>query len=155
MQGLQLPLFAHVSTVSAFKGLRNEIHPYEISSPHHPNIPYVLNPLRTPAWCGHFLPAFGCRRIVRNQGYLQSLSRPNVRLTFDRITHVEPDGVITETSLYVSLTGRQCLTYLTFTRGKGRPRHNHIRYRFCDRTYCLVVPTAFSPQRTFDRTTIC
>ncbi|KAI9447200.1 FAD/NAD-P-binding domain-containing protein [Lactarius psammicola] len=63
----------------------------------------------------------GCRRIVRDQGYLQSLSRPNVRLTFDHITHVEPNGVVTETGLNISLTGRQCLT-------------------FCDSTYCLIVP---------------
>ena len=66
-------------------------------------------------------PALGCKRIVRDQGYLQSLSRPNVRLTFDRITHVERDGVMTETGLCLSLTGRQSFTYLTFTRRIGRP----------------------------------
>ncbi|KAF8495884.1 FAD/NAD-P-binding domain-containing protein [Russula emetica] len=38
---------------------------------------------------------FGCKRIVRDQGYLQSLNRPNVRLTFDHIARVEPDGVVT------------------------------------------------------------
>ena len=41
----------------------------------------------------------GCKRIVRDQGYLQSLNRPNVRLTFDHITRVEPDGVVTETGI--------------------------------------------------------
>jgi len=45
----------------------------------------------------------GCRRIVRDQGYLKSLGRPNVRLTFDHITHVEPDGVVTETEEKVDL----------------------------------------------------
>ncbi|KAN0133455.1 FAD/NAD-P-binding domain containing protein [Lactarius tabidus] len=45
----------------------------------------------------------GCKRIVRDQGYLASLSRPNVRLTFDNITHVEPDGVVTETEEIVDL----------------------------------------------------
>ena len=39
--------------------------------------------------------AFRCRRIVRDNGYLQSLNRPNVRLTFDHIARVEPDGVVT------------------------------------------------------------
>ncbi|KAI0000784.1 FAD/NAD-P-binding domain-containing protein [Russula compacta] len=39
----------------------------------------------------------GCKRIVRDQGYLQSLNRPNVRLTFNPITRVEQDGVVTET----------------------------------------------------------
>ena len=45
--------------------------------------------------------AVGCRRIVRDQGYLQSLNRPNVRLTFDHIARVEPDGVITETGIHL------------------------------------------------------
>ena len=65
--------------------------------------------------------ALGCRRIVRDQGYLQSLSRPNVRLTFDNITYVEPAGIITETGLYVSFTGRQSLTYFAFSRRKDMP----------------------------------
>jgi cation diffusion facilitator CzcD-associated flavoprotein CzcO len=43
--------------------------------------------------------AIGCKRIVRDQGYLQSLNRPNVRLTFDHIARVEPDGVITVTGI--------------------------------------------------------
>jgi hypothetical protein len=43
--------------------------------------------------------AFGCKRIVRDQGYLQSLNRPNVRLTFDHIARVEPNGVITVTGI--------------------------------------------------------
>ena len=42
-----------------------------------------------------------------DQGYLKSLSRPNVRLTFDNITRVEPDGVVTETGVYIFLTGQQ------------------------------------------------
>lgn len=45
----------------------------------------------------------GCKRIVRDQGYLQSLNRPNVRLTFDNIARVEPDGVVTATGEKVSL----------------------------------------------------
>ncbi|KAI0288967.1 hypothetical protein BC826DRAFT_1092860 [Russula brevipes] len=47
--------------------------------------------------------ALGCKRMVRDQGYLQSLNRPNVRLTFDRISRVEPDGVVTETGEKVPL----------------------------------------------------
>ncbi|KAI9439244.1 FAD/NAD-P-binding domain-containing protein [Lactarius indigo] len=45
----------------------------------------------------------GCRRLVRDQGYLDSLSRPNVHLTFDHIKHVESDGVVTETGEKVNL----------------------------------------------------
>ncbi|KAH9032545.1 FAD/NAD-P-binding domain-containing protein [Lactarius hengduanensis] len=45
----------------------------------------------------------GCRRMVRDQGYLESLSRPNVRLTFDHIKHVESDGIVTETEEKVNL----------------------------------------------------
>lgn len=56
--------------------------------------------------------AFGCKRIVRDQGYLQSLNRPNVRLTFDQIERVEPDGVVTETGIYYILVLRPRLTGL-------------------------------------------
>ncbi|KAH9961943.1 FAD/NAD-P-binding domain-containing protein [Russula dissimulans] len=45
----------------------------------------------------------GCKRIVRDQGYLESLNRPNVRLTFDHIASVELDGVITATGEKVPL----------------------------------------------------
>ncbi|KAH8984127.1 FAD/NAD-P-binding domain-containing protein [Lactarius akahatsu] len=45
----------------------------------------------------------GCRRLVRDQGYLESLSRPNVRLTFDHIKHVESDGIVTETGEKVNV----------------------------------------------------
>ncbi|KAI0300612.1 FAD/NAD-P-binding domain-containing protein [Multifurca ochricompacta] len=45
----------------------------------------------------------GCRRIVRDLSYLQSLNRSNVRLTFDHIARVEPDGVVTETGEKVPL----------------------------------------------------
>ena len=48
--------------------------------------------------------AFGCKRIVRDQGYLQSLNRPNVRLTFDHITRVEPDGVVTTTGIHLDFS---------------------------------------------------
>ena len=37
---------------------------------------------------------------MRDQGYLQSLNRPNVRLTFNPITCVEQDGVVTETGIH-------------------------------------------------------
>jgi hypothetical protein len=56
--------------------------------------------------------AFGCKRIVRDQGYLQSLNRPNVRLTFDQIERVEPDGVVTETGIHYILVLRPRLTGL-------------------------------------------
>ncbi|KAI0260357.1 putative monooxygenase [Gloeopeniophorella convolvens] len=45
----------------------------------------------------------GCRRIVRDQGYLKALNRENVRLTFDHIDRVEPDGVVLVTGEKVPL----------------------------------------------------
>jgi hypothetical protein len=45
----------------------------------------------------------GCKRIVRDQGYLQSLNRSNVYLTFDHIARLEPDGVVTETGIHLFL----------------------------------------------------
>ena len=47
--------------------------------------------------------AIGCKRIVGDQGYLQSLNRPNVRLTFDHIVRVESDGVVTTTGIHLDL----------------------------------------------------
>lgn len=38
---------------------------------------------------------------MRDQGYLASLNRPNVQLTFEHIAHVEPDGIVTEAGTYV------------------------------------------------------
>jgi len=38
---------------------------------------------------------------VRDQGYLKALNRPNVELTFERIAHIEPDGIVTEAGTYV------------------------------------------------------
>ncbi|KAI0260380.1 FAD/NAD-binding domain-containing protein [Gloeopeniophorella convolvens] len=45
----------------------------------------------------------GCRRVVRDQGYLEALHRENVRLTFDHIDHVEPDGAVLVTGEKVPL----------------------------------------------------
>jgi hypothetical protein len=42
--------------------------------------------------------------MVRDQGYLQSLNRPNVRLTFDHIAQVEPDGVVTTTGIHLGFS---------------------------------------------------
>ncbi|KAF8261601.1 FAD/NAD-P-binding domain-containing protein [Lactarius quietus] len=57
-----------------------------------------------------YLAALGCRRVVRDQGYLESLSRPNVRLTFDNITRIEPDGILMETGEKVHLDVIICAT---------------------------------------------
>jgi hypothetical protein len=48
--------------------------------------------------------ALGCKRIIRDQGYLQSLNRPNVRLTFEHIARVEPDGVVTTTGIHLGFS---------------------------------------------------
>ena len=48
-----------------------------------------------------FYAALGCKRIVRDDGYLQSLNLPNVRLTFDHIARVEPDGVVLTTGIHL------------------------------------------------------
>jgi len=47
---------------------------------------------------------------VRDQGYLESLGRPNVRLTFDNITRIEPDGILMETGEKVHLDVIICAT---------------------------------------------
>lgn len=38
---------------------------------------------------------------MRDQGYLASLNRPNVQLTFEHIAHVESDGIVTESGTRV------------------------------------------------------
>lgn len=58
--------------------------------------------------------ALGCRRIIRDEGYLQSLNRSNVRLTFDHIVRVEPDGVITTTGIRYDSSIETVLTELVF-----------------------------------------
>jgi hypothetical protein len=50
-------------------------------------------------WSHRDTAAMGCRLVLRDLGYLESLKRSNVRLTFDHIAHVEPDGVVTETGI--------------------------------------------------------
>ena len=47
---------------------------------------------------------------MRDQGYLASLNRPNVELTFERIAHVEPDGIVTEAGTYICVPceGKWC-----------------------------------------------
>jgi len=48
-----------------------------------------------------FYAALGCKRIVRDDGYLQSLNLPNVRLTFDHVARVEADGVVLTTGIHL------------------------------------------------------
>ncbi|KAF8266688.1 hypothetical protein EI94DRAFT_1584413, partial [Lactarius quietus] len=43
---------------------------------------------------------FGCKRVVRDQGYLASLNRPNVQLTYEHIARVEPDGLVTKAGTF-------------------------------------------------------
>ncbi|KAF8324919.1 uncharacterized protein EI90DRAFT_3129469 [Cantharellus anzutake] len=38
----------------------------------------------------------GCKRIVRDSGYLNSLNRPNVEVIWDPITEIAADGVVTK-----------------------------------------------------------
>lgn len=47
---------------------------------------------------------------MRDQGYLASLNRPNVQLTFEHIAHVEPDCIVTEAGAYVCSIGGRALT---------------------------------------------
>lgn len=58
--------------------------------------------------------ALGCKRIIRDEGYLQSLNRPNVRLTFDHIARVEKDGVITTTGIHYDFSLEPFLIKLVF-----------------------------------------
>jgi hypothetical protein len=81
--------------------------------------------------------AIGCKRVVRDQGYLQSLNRPNVRLTFDHIARVEPDGVITVTGIRPFLILGLSITSLIVDhhRRKGPPRYLNIWDRLHNRMY--------------------
>lgn len=98
---------------------------------------------------------------MRDQGYLESLSRPNVRLTFDKITHIIPDGVVTETGLFVSFTSRQCLTYFSclehevdldviiYSTGFVTVRTVRLRQRHSNLSACLTGRLSF--ERTWDK----
>ena len=45
----------------------------------------------------------GCKRIIVDPGYLESLHRPNLTLTYDRIERVVPEGVQLKTGQLVPL----------------------------------------------------
>jgi hypothetical protein len=105
-------------TGSAFEGSHGEGYASQIPRLPHSEIPYVRDSLRALTLC-QYLAALGCKRVVRDQGYLESLSHPNVRLTFDLNKHVIPDGVMTETGMYVPPNRRQRLMDLAFSRRTG------------------------------------
>lgn len=44
--------------------------------------------------------AFGCKRIIRDPGYLRSLFRPNVLLEWDPIVKIVKDGIITKSGTH-------------------------------------------------------
>lgn len=68
---------------------------------------------------------------MRDQGYLESLHRPNVCLTFDRITRIEPDGVVMETGIHFFFDPEVELVSL-LTRREDPPRCFNMRYRLRD-----------------------
>ena len=45
----------------------------------------------------------GCKRIIVDPGYLESLHRPNVTLSFDGIKNIVPQGVQLETGEIVQV----------------------------------------------------
>ncbi|KAI0260368.1 FAD/NAD-P-binding domain-containing protein [Gloeopeniophorella convolvens] len=45
----------------------------------------------------------GCKRLVRDTDYLSALGRENVRLTFDAIESVEPQGIVTKSGERIPL----------------------------------------------------
>jgi cation diffusion facilitator CzcD-associated flavoprotein CzcO len=45
----------------------------------------------------------GCKRIIVDPGYLDSLHRPNVTLSYDAIKNIVPEGVRLETGEIVQL----------------------------------------------------
>ena len=45
----------------------------------------------------------GCKRIIVDPGYLESLHRPNVTLSYDAIKDIVPEGVRLETGEIVQL----------------------------------------------------
>lgn len=56
---------------------------------------------------------------MRDQGYLASLNRPNVQLTFEHIARVEPDGIVTEAGTYVLYSRVGSVTILIVSRREG------------------------------------
>ncbi|KAJ7334911.1 hypothetical protein DFH08DRAFT_749981 [Mycena albidolilacea] len=53
---------------------------------------------------GNLLPdyALGCKRIIINQNYLESLHRPNLALNWDGIQSIYEDGIVTKTGDKIS-----------------------------------------------------
>ena len=45
----------------------------------------------------------GCKRIIVDPGYLQSLYRPNVHLTWESIEKIVPDGILLKNGEVVPL----------------------------------------------------
>ena len=46
-----------------------------------------------------FILAMGCRRVVLNAGYLESLHRPNMSLRRNDIEAIVEDGIITKAGM--------------------------------------------------------
>jgi hypothetical protein len=66
----------------------------------------------------------GCKRIIVDPGYLESLHRPNVTLSYDGIKNVVPEGVRLETGEIVQLD------VLILGTGFSLVRHSWLHRRF-------------------------
>src|SRR5204863_8050620 len=70
-------------------------------------------------------PPFG-KRMLMDNGWFRMLTKPNVELVTDRIDHIEPNAVVTETGerheadVLVIATGFDVLRFLTSFEATGR-----------------------------------
>lgn len=65
-----------------------------------------------PRLCKALIPSFpaGCRRLTPGPGYLESLSKPNVRVVTDPILRILPTGIETSTGETIFVDSIICAT---------------------------------------------
>jgi cation diffusion facilitator CzcD-associated flavoprotein CzcO len=71
-----------------------------------------------------FRVAPGCKRIILDPGYLESLHRPNMTLSYDTITRIVPEGVQLENGEVVQLDVLILGTGFSLVRHENGPTDN-------------------------------
>ena len=69
-----------------------------------------------PKLCEKLIPTWelGCRRITPGEGYLESFTRPNVKLTQSPIVKITENGILTEDGEFHELDVIICATVRLF-----------------------------------------
>ncbi|KAF8143756.1 hypothetical protein K438DRAFT_2104117 [Mycena galopus ATCC 62051] len=109
---LELPKFPDIAGVSSFKGSMFHSARWdtgvELSGKKSPSLGMGrLRPptgsCQEPRWCmqegvDHLVPKYtlGCKRIIRDTGFLGALHRPNLKLNWDGIQSICEEGIITK-----------------------------------------------------------